>query len=223
MALYLDSASIDDARGSAALGFVAGITTNPTLMAATGMSPDDVIPALVDAHPGLVFYQPVARTVEDREAEARSIVRLRPGRIGVKLASTPDNFALARRLAADGIAVGMTAVYSAAQTWLACQTGARFVLPYVNRASRLLGDGPALVREMRAAIDATGARVEILAASIKTPGEAMESVRAGAHCLTIPLPLILELGRHELSEQAIADFDAAVRGTPADHAGREAS
>jgi transaldolase len=215
MALYLDSASLDDARQSAALGYVAGITTNPSLMAASGRAPADVIAGLCDVHPGMVFYQPVAADVAAREAEVRRIAGLRPGRVGIKLPSTPDNFALAARLAVEGFTVGMTTIFSPAQALVACQVGARYVLPYVNRSTRLLGDGPGLVREMRAVIDADGSAVQILAASIKSPAEAVDTVLAGAHSLTLPLALIAELGHHELSERAIAEFAASASGTPA--------
>jgi transaldolase len=211
----LDSAAVDDARQSAALGYVAGITTNPALMAATGRAPADVIAELCDVHPGTVFYQPVAEDVGQREAEVRRMAGLRQGRVGIKLPCEPDNFQLAASLVAEGFEVGMTAIFSPAQAFAACEAGAAFVVPYVNRSSRLLGDGPGLVRSMRTVIDACGSPTRILAASIKSPTEAVEAIVAGAHAITIPLALIQELGRHELSEQAVADFAQAARGTPA--------
>jgi len=213
--LLLDSASADDARRSAALGFVVGITTNPSLMARTGRRPADVIAELCDVHPGMVFYQPVADTLRDREAEVRRFAALRPGRVGLKLPSTPDNFVLAARLSSEGFVVGMTAIFGAAQVYLACQTGVHYVVPYVNRSTRLLGDGAALVREMRTVIEACQAPVEIVAASVKTLAEVIATVTAGAHSLTLPLALIEELGRHELSDQAVNEFAAAAREVPA--------
>jgi transaldolase len=191
------------------------MTTNPSLMARTGRRPADVIAELCDVHPGMVFYQPVADALREREAEARRVAALRPGRVGLKLPSTPDNFVLAARLTSEGFVLGMTAIFSAAQIYLACQTGVRYVLPYVNRSTRLLGDGPALVREMRSVIEACQAPVEILAASVKTPAEAVATIIAGAHSMTLPLALIEELGQHELSDQAVTEFAAAAREVPA--------
>ena len=77
----------------------------------------------------------------------------------------------------------------------------------MNRSTRLLGDGPALVRQMRAVIDAAGTRTRILAASVKTTDEAVTTLLAGAHGLTVPLALIRALGEHPLTQQAIADFE----------------
>jgi transaldolase len=67
MALLLDSALLDDARASAALGFVTGgITTNPTLLAKAGLRAEEVIPALCDIHPGTIFHQLVESSVAGR-------------------------------------------------------------------------------------------------------------------------------------------------------------
>ncbi len=208
MALYLDSASVEDARRALELGFVRGITTNPALMAKTGRHPQDVITELCGICPGMVFYQLTAPTVAEREAEARGFAALRPN-VGLKIPCTLENLALAARLADEDFTVGLTAIFSAAQVYLACEAGARYVLPYVNRSTRLLGDGLALVREMRAVIDACPSPTEILAASVKSPEEAVATVRAGAHHLTLPLAVIEAMGVHPLSEQTIAEFAQA--------------
>ncbi len=208
MALYLDSASVEDARRAMELGFVRGITTNPALMAKTGRYPQDVIGELCEICSGTVFYQLTAPTVAEREAEARRFAALRPN-VGLKIPCTLENLALAARLADEDFTVGLTAIFSAAQVYLACEAGARYVLPYVNRSTRLLGDGLALVREMRAVIDACPSPTEILAASVKSPEEAVATVRAGAHHLTLPLAVIEAMGVHPLSEQTIAEFAQA--------------
>jgi transaldolase len=208
MALYLDSASVEDARRAMELGFVRGITTNPALMAKTGRHPQDVIGELCEICSGTVFYQLTAPTVAEREAEARRFAALRPN-VGLKIPCTLENLALAARLADEDFTVGLTAIFSAAQVYLACEAGARYVLPYVNRSTRLLGDGLALVREMRAVIDACPSPTEILAASVKSPEEAVATVRAGAHHLTLPLAVIEAMGVHPLSEQTIAEFAQA--------------
>ncbi len=208
MALYLDSASVEDARRAMKLGFVRGITTNPALMAKTGRHPQDVIGELCEICSGTVFYQLTAPTVAEREAEARRFAALRPN-VGLKIPCTLENLALAARLADEDFTVGLTAIFSAAQVYLACEAGARYVLPYVNRSTRLLGDGLALVREMRAVSDACSSPTEILAASVKSPEEAVATVRAGAHHLTLPLAVIEAMGVHPLSEQTIAEFAQA--------------
>jgi transaldolase len=216
MTLFLDSTSVEDARTAARMGFVAGITTNPTLITrvlgekAQHRTPAEntceIVAALCDVFPGTVMAQLTAETVEEREAEARRYLSLRPGQVGLKIPTTPENYTLARRFTAEGVIVGMTTIFSPEQVYLACEAGATIVFPYVNRSTRLLGDGMALVHQMRAIVDALHSPVQILAASIKTPQEAVGTILAGAHGLTLPLNVMLAMGKHDLSDQSIAEF-----------------
>ena len=85
------------------------------------------------------------------------------------------------------------------------------MIPYVNRATRLLGDGIKLVREMAVVIQATGKPVAIVAASIKTPEEAAQALVAGAHHLTLPFEVLTALGNPPLSDEAITEFEKISR------------
>jgi transaldolase len=212
MALFLDSASPADARAAMKLGFVAGITTNPNLMAKEPGDPEEIIVTLADICPGPVFYQLVGTTSDEREAEGCRVLARRPN-IGLKIAMTTENLALAARFVRDGAKVGMTASYSAAQTYLTCEAGVTYSIAYVNRSTRVQGDGLALVSDMRAVVDACDTPTTILVASLKSAAEVVQSVIAGAHHVTIPLPLLMELGNHPLSDQAIEEFARSASGT----------
>ncbi len=206
MSLYLDSAFPQEARRAFAAGLVSGVTTNPTLVAQTNRPALEVITQLCDLSTGIVFHQLVEETTAGRKKEAEQMAGIRPGRVGIKIPCTYENLALAAYLVRSGYIVGITAIFNTAQVYLACQAGAQYILPYVNRSTRLLGDGIALVKEMRSVITAECAPTQIIAASIKTPEEAMATLLAGAHHLTLPLKLIESMGKHKLSDQAIEDF-----------------
>jgi transaldolase len=192
------------------LGFVAGITTNPTLMAQVDRKPADIIAELADICTGPVFYQLTAATVIEREAEARRILALRSN-VALKIPMTTENLVLAAKFIEEGAKVGMTATYSAAQTYLTCEAGITYSIAYVNRSTRLQGDGLALVSDMRAVIDACETPTEILVASLKTTSDVARAVIAGAHHVTIPLSLLIEMGNHPLSDQTVEEFGRAVR------------
>jgi len=68
----------------------------------------------------------------------------------------------------------------------------------------------ALVRQMAEAL--RGAQTRILAASIKSPKEALAAWNAGAHVISLPLNVLLALGEHELTEQAVEEFASGGRG-----------
>ena len=104
----------------------------------------------------------------------------------------------------------MTAIYSAAQAAVSAEAGAKYAIAYVNRATRLLGDGFALVRDMANVLQRTN--TEILAASIKSPEEAVKTLLAGAHHLTLPFDVLQAMTVHELSQQTLDEFANNGRG-----------
>jgi len=224
MGLFLDSAKIEEVRQAVELGFVRGVTTNPTLMAKVKRPAKDVIRDICAIAPGPVFYQVTGKTVAEREAEIVGMYELQWGTreapsaprraVVIKIPATTENFRLMARVTDlsfrnPPVCCAATAVYSGHQTLVACEAGASYVIPYVNRATRLLGDGCKLVAEMAAVIKATGKRAEILAASIKTAEEAAQAVLAGANHLTLPMDILLSLGNHPLSDAAIEEFSRA--------------
>lgn len=221
MTLFLDSAFIDDARQAAQLGFVVGITTNPTLISkvlktepqVSGIrinKREDLICAICDVFPGTVMVQLTAESAAERKSEAERLLKLRPGQIGLKIPSLSENFPLASHFSKEGATVGMTTIFSAGQAYLACEAGAAIIFPYVNRSTRLLGDGLELVRVMRSILDGLNAPVQLLAASIKSIDEATNTLLAGAHGLTIPLDIIQALGENPHSRQSVAEFAQSI-------------
>jgi len=208
MGLFLDSAKIEEVKQAVELGFLAGVTTNPSIMAKVDDEPRAIIDRIARISPGPVFYQVTGKTAADREREGREFFGINPEKVVLKIPATTENMAVMARLSLD-IPCAATAVYSGHQTLVACEAGARYVIPYVNRATRLLGDGCKLVAEMAAVLKASGRSAEILAASIKSADEATQAVLAGANHLTLPMDILLSLGNHPLSDAAIEEFGRA--------------
>jgi transaldolase len=206
--VYLDSAHPSDARRAQQLGFVEAITTNPTLIARTGRPGLEVLAELVEIFDGHVFYQVTAPSVEGRYDQAWEAHEVRPDKVVIKIPATVENLTMAARLIDAGIECAITAVYSPAQAYLAAQVEATFAIPYVNRITRQLGDGLAVVRDVAQVL--RGTQTEVLAASLKTVDEVVATLLAGAQHVTIPLELILAMGEHELSRQAIEESNAGV-------------
>jgi transaldolase len=88
--------------------------------------------------------------------------------------------------------------------------GARYVIPYVNRTTRILEDGPALVRSLAEVL--MNGETEVLAASIKSTEEAIETINAGAQHVSMPLRVLLRLTEHDLSHRAVEDFAQGGKG-----------
>lgn len=211
MAIYLDSADIEEARRAQTLGFVRAVTTNPAHIAKTGRPGLDVLRELLTVYNGPVFYQATAESVEARIAQIWEIYEIGADRVVIKVPATTENYTLVHNLAPSGITFCVTAACSAMQAYLAAEVGAAYVAPYVNRLTQQLGDGLAIVQQMASAVNGTQTRV--LAASLKSVEQVGAALAAGAHDVTVPLELILALGEHELTHQAMADFAAQMRAS----------
>ena len=209
MALYLDSADVEEARLAAELGFVAGVTTNPAIMAKAGRPAEEVVADLCAILPGTIFHQVISRPGSTLGAEIERF-RAISAQVAFKIPCTLGYLQVVHGLAQHGLIVAVTAVYNAAQAYTAAQAGARYVIPYVNRATRLCGDGPALVAEIAGVLD--GSLCEILAASIKSPAEAVDTLLAGAEHLTLPWEVLAAMAEHRLTELALEEFARLLEG-----------
>jgi transaldolase len=207
--IYLDSAIASEAERAIALGWVKGITTNPTLLAKSNLSPEQTLKELAAISPGELYYQLTAPDFEGMLAEGRQAFEIIGEKTVLKVPATAIGFQVVATLSRE-IPCAVTAIYSAAQTVVSREAGAKYAIAYVNRATRLLGDGLALVREMAAVLQ--GSKTEILAASLKSPEEAAAALMAGSHHLTLPLHLLQAMTTHVLSEQTVTEFNSHGKG-----------
>ncbi|NER33181.1 MAG: transaldolase [Oscillatoria sp. SIO1A7] len=203
MAIYLDSAIAQEAKAARKMGWVKGITTNPTLLAKSDLSPEATLKQLTEFTSGPVFYQLMASDFDGMVAEARRANEIIGKQTVLKIPATVAGFEVVASVSRD-IACSVTAIYSPAQAAVAREAGAKYAIAYVNRATRLLGDGIALVRDMASVL--AGSDTEILAASIKSPQEAFASLQAGAHHLTLPLAMLEAIASNELSDKTFTEF-----------------
>lgn len=207
--IYLDSAIVKEAQVASQLGWIKGITTNPSLLGKSELSPEDTLKQLTLLSPGELYYQLTSTDFEAMIAEGRRAYTLIGQKTVLKIPATAVGFRVTAQLSLE-IPCAVTAIYSGSQTVIAREAGAKYAIAYVNRATRLLGDGLALVREMAQLLQ--GSHTEILAASLKTPEEAASALQAGAHHLTLPLTLLEAMTTHDLSEKTVTEFNREGRG-----------
>ena len=201
--IYLDSAILEEAKAAVDMGWIKGITTNPTLLNKSNLSPEANLKQLAAISPGELYYQLCATDFKSMLTEARQATEIIGEQTVLKIPATELGFRVTAHLSTE-IACSVTAIYSPAQAAIAAEAGAKYAIAYVNRATRLLGDGLALVREMSNVLQ--GTKTEILAASIKSPQEAADTLQAGAHHLTVPMSIIKAMTTHELSQKTVAEF-----------------
>jgi transaldolase len=205
MAIYLDSAKLDEARQAKDLGWVHGVTTNPSLMAKAGVEPEAVLKELAELEFHQVYYQLVSRDIENMMIEAHRAAEIVKSGLIFKIAPTENGFRFVAKHGSE-FPCCVTAIFDPAQALIAREAGARFIAVYVNRATKQLGDGLALVRELAKVL--AGNQTEILAASLKSTKEAVDAFLAGAQHITVPFDLLASLSTHPLSVQTVEQFNA---------------
>ncbi|MEG4986468.1 transaldolase family protein [Microcoleus sp. BR0-C5] len=209
MGIYLDTAIVAEAKEASQFGWLSGITTNPTLLGKSDLSPDVTLTQLAKLIPGEVYYQLTASDFDGMVAEGKAAFELIGQQTVLKVPATAAGFQAVAHLSPE-IPCAVTAIYSASQAVVSAEAGAKYAIAYVNRATRLLGDGFALVRDMANVLKKTN--TEILAASIKSPEEAVKTLLAGAHHLTLPFDVLQAIAVHELSQQTVDEFAKNGRG-----------
>jgi len=203
MTIYIDSAILDEAKIAKSCGWVRGLTTNPILLAKAGGKPREVLEALAKLEFEQLFYQLISQTLDDMRLELQLASKIIGRALVVKIPPTETGFQFVSQNS-DKLPFCVTAVYHPAQAIVAREAGARYVAVYVNRATRLLGDGFTLVRDVGSVL--TGSPTEIIAASVKSSNEAFQSVQAGAHHLTLPFNVLVGMTSHSLSVDTLAEF-----------------
>lgn len=209
MKFFLDTANLEQIRKAAALGVLDGVTTNPSLMAKEGISGQQAIEAhykaICEIAQGDVSAEVIATDYEGMLAEGRRLAAL-DKHIVVKVPCIEEGIKAIKQLTAEGIRTNCTLVFSLGQALLAAKAGATYVSPFVGRLDDISQDGMQLVRDIVDCYSYYGFKTQVLAASIRHTLHIIECLEAGADVATCPLPAILGLLKHPLTDSGLAKF-----------------
>ena len=90
---------------------------------------------------------------------------------------------------------------------LAALAGAKYVAPYVNRVDAQGGDGIRMVQELQSLLELHAPESKVLAASFKTPRQALDCLLAGCEAITLPLDVAQQMLGTPAVESAIEKFE----------------
>ena len=132
MKFFVDTANIDEIRELADTGLLDGVTTNPSLIAKTGLNFLDVVAEICAVVEGPVSAEVAAMDFETMLAEGRKLAGIADN-IAVKVPLTRDGLKACKVLSQAGTMVNVTLCFSPAQALLAAKAGATFISPFVGR------------------------------------------------------------------------------------------
>lgn len=207
MKFFLDTANVEDIRKANAMGVICGVTTNPSLIAKEGRDFKQVVAEIASIVDGPISGE-VKATTTDAEGmiqEGREIAAIHKNMV-VKIPMTVEGLKACHALAAEGIQVNMTLIFTANQALLAARSGAAFVSPFVGRLDDISVRGTDLIAEVAEIFQRHGIKTEIIAASIRHPMHVTECALAGADIATVPYKVIEQMTHHPLTDQGIEKF-----------------
>jgi transaldolase len=205
MKLFLDSANLEEIREVAGWGVLDGVTTNPSLCSKESVSFEDNIRKICALTPGPVSAECVSLRADEILVEARGLARIAPN-IAVKIPVGLEGLKATKALAAEGIAVNMTLVFSTGQALLAAKAGARFVSPFIGRLDDIAEDGMGLIEEIVQVFENYRFETEVIVASVRHPRHVIDAALLGADIATVPYNIMTKLVRHPMTDLGIERF-----------------
>ena len=212
MELYVDSANIDHIRHAASLGFVSGVTTNPSLLAKEDPTVDEK-ERILDIHKlvgGHLSVEVISTEAKGMIKEAEEIRSWFP-EATIKIPMIPEGLAATRELSNMGIPTNVTLVFSTTQAIAANNAGATYVSVFMGRLDDIAFSSEDVLDEVCDIWDVHGFTSQIIAASIRTPLHIIQAARSGADIATVPYKVLMQSLKHPLTDKGLemflADYD----------------
>lgn len=211
MKFFIDTANLDQIREAKDLGILDGVTTNPSLMAKEGIVGKEAImnhyKTICEIVDGDISAEVLSTTFDEMIKEGEELAAIHPN-IVVKIPMIKDGIKALKYFTDKGIKTNCTLIFSAGQALLAAKAGATYVSPFLGRLDDVSTDGLNLIEEIRIIFDNYDYQTEILAASIRHSMHIINCAKIGADVITSPLPPILSLLKHPLTDAGLAQFIA---------------
>ena len=208
MELYLDTADIAAIKRLAPVLPINGVTTNPSIVAKSGKNIFELLDELQDVlgPDKLLFAQVLASDAKGMIKEAEQLREVVPS-IVTKIPVNAQGLMAIKELTQQGITTLGTAVYGAGQGFLAALAGAKYIAPYVNRIDAQGGNSKDTVLELQKLLDLHCPESVVLAASFRTPRQALDCMLAGCKAITLPVDVAELFISDPAVEAAVAKFD----------------
>lgn len=217
MEIWLDTTNVNLVASAHSLGILQGVTTNPTLLASSTLSLQQLIKELLEAQAGIVAIQVLSEDVEGICAEAETLSGI-SDRILVKIPVTQNGLRAMHALRQKEIPTLATALFEPRQALLAFKAGASYLAPYLGRIADTGKNPIDVLSEMQMIRSHYGFSGKIMGAGIRECSMAMACVQMGISAMTLSEKVFNELiqdSQHTL--HAIEKFASDFSKSP--HAG----
>lgn len=208
MKLFADTAIISEIEEVSKWGIIQGVTTNPTLIARSGITLNEAITKIVNLVDGPISAEVAEASAEEMVEEAKIYAAMHKN-IVIKIPMTLEGIKATKALTDLGIKTNVTLVFSTSQAMMAASAGATYVSPFMGRMddwTNTTDAGFKLVKDIKDIFKTYGFKTEIIAASIRHNEHVDQAMKAGADIATIPYKVLLDMDKHPLTDKGLAKF-----------------
>lgn len=210
MKFYIDTANVAEIREAYEMGIIAGVTTNPSLIAKEGRDYQETLKEIASFMEGPISGEVSAdsETAEEMIKEGREIAALSKNMV-VKIPMTAEGLKAVKVLSKEGIKTNVTLIFSATQALLAARAGAGYVSPFLGRLDDISFDGLLLIQDIMDIFSQyPELETEVICASVRHPIHVLECAKTGADIATVPFKVLQQMIAHPLTDQGIEKFKA---------------
>lgn len=206
MKLFLDTAHIEEIKEASQLGLVDGVTTNPSLVAQTEQSHEDLIKEICE----FLKDKPVSAEVlavkeEEMYQEAKKLAQIHPS-VVVKIPLIAEGLKVVKRLSQEKIPTNVTLCFSPNQALLAAKAGATYISVFVGRLDDIGHNGCEIAQDCHDILQEYNFSSQLLGASIRHPKHILELALAGIPVSTLPFKAFKQLLKHPLTDIGLDKF-----------------
>jgi len=214
--IYLaDTANIDELKKLFYYFPIAGVTTNPTIIAASNRKLSEILPDIIEIiEDKMLHVQMISDMAVDmvREAKAYKKKYSLGDNYFAKIPVSKEGFKAMPMLKDAGINVTATAIFTQQQALVATRAGADWVAPYVNRLDNISSHGIEVVKHIVENIEHFNLNTKVLAASFKTVDQVHRVSMVGSHAATISYEIIEMLRSHPMTDMSLDWFKRDAKG-----------
>lgn len=205
MKLFIDTADINEIKTLKETGLVDGVTTNPSLIAKSGLNFIDGIEKICSIISGPVSAEVTALDSTSMILEGKKLSKI-ASNVVIKVPLTLEGLKACKAFSEENLKVNVTLCFSAAQAILAAKAGATYISPFIGRLDDIGSEGINLISEIVEIYELHNFKTKVLAASIRSVQDVIDSAKLGAHIATIPPKIFKAMYIHPLTKNGLQSF-----------------
>lgn len=204
MEIWLDSVNIQIVKLAEKLGFLSGVTTNPSLITQQQLDYETILEALLHHQEGPVTAQVCSHDASEMVQQGQNLYAI-SNRIIIKVPMIKEGLEAIHSLSRQGIPTMATIIFHPHQALMAALAGAKYIAPYLGAIEQAGLNPWEMLQSCLTIFHNYRLNTKILGASLQSIDHVMKCAEIGIYGVTLKEQLFQEIistdaltkGRHE--------------------------